>query len=108
MSHDQYQICLACKLTTEKAKSNDVVTNKPISGKEGELSRNLYESGDCISTDQFIVKTPGWLHKGYGGEAAQNCFHGGTILQDTASSLVRVQPQVSLEAGERVIGKIIV
>ena len=30
-SRDQYPMCLACKLATEKAKSTDVVTNKPIS-----------------------------------------------------------------------------
>ena len=96
---------LTCKLDTEKEKSTDVVTNKPITGKNGSLSRNLYEPGDCIATNQFIFKTPCWLQKGYGQEAAQNFFHGGTIFQDTASNTVRVQPQVSLGAGKTVIGK---
>ena len=91
-SRDQYPVCLALKLATAKAISTDVVTNKPITGKQVALSRNLYEPSDCISTNQFIVKTPGRLQKGYGREAAQNCFHGGTILQDTASNIVRVQP----------------
>jgi hypothetical protein len=71
-----------------------VVTSKPIASKEGALSR-----------DQFVVKTAGRLFRGYGREAAHNCFHGGTIFQDTASNLVRVQPQVSQGAGETVIGK---
>ena len=43
LSRDQYIMCLACKLATAKAKSTDVVTNKPITGKDGALSRNLYE-----------------------------------------------------------------
>ena len=108
LSRDQYPMCLACKLATAKSKSTDVVTNKPIAVKWGVLSCNLYEPGDSFATDQFIVKTTSWLQKGYGREAAQNCFHGGTIFQDTASNLVRVQPQVSLGARETVIIKIIV
>ena len=51
------------------------------------------------------MKTAGRLFRGYGREAAHNCFHGSTIFQDTASNLVRVQPQVSQGAGETVIGK---
>ena len=106
LSRLQYPMCLACKLATKKSKYTDVVRNEHIVGKEVSLSCNLYEPGDCISTNQFIVKTPGRIQKGYGQEAAQNCSHGGTIFQDTASDLVRVQPQVSLGAGETVIGKL--
>ena len=96
---------LACKLATAKAKSADVVTNKPIAGTNGALSHNIYEPGGCIATDQFIVKIHGRIQKGYGREAAKNCFHGEIIYQDTASNLVRVQPQVLLESGETVIEK---
>ena len=49
--------------------------------------------------------TPGRLKKGYGHKAAQNYVHGGTIFQDSASNRVCVQPQVSLGAGETVMGK---
>ena len=49
--------------------------------------------------------TPGRLLKGYGCEAPHNCYHGGTIFQDAASNLVRVQNQISLNAGETVLGK---
>ena len=89
-SRDQYPVCLACKLATAKAKSTDVVTNRHISGKEGAISSNLYEPSDFIATDQFIVKNPGRVQKGYGREAAQNVSHGRTIFQDTASNIVRV------------------
>ena len=105
LKRDQYPLCLACKLATAKARSSDVMTQKPVASKEGALSRDMYEPGDSISTDQFVVKTPGRLIKGYGRDAAHNCFHGGTIFQDAASNLVRVQPQVSNGAGETVVGK---
>ena len=88
LKRDQYPLCLACKLATAKIKSSDVVTSKTIASKEGALSRDQYEPGDNIATDQFVVKTAGRLFKGYGREASHNCFHGGTIFQDTASNLV--------------------
>ena len=90
-----YPICIACKLTTAKARSDGVKTSKPIPSKTGILSRDKYEPGDMISTDQYVVKTPGRLLTGYGREALHNCFQGGTIYQDAASMLVRVQNQVS-------------
>ena len=101
----QYPMCLACKLATAKARSADVVTTKPIAGKEGVLSQDLYEPGDCIATDQFVVKTPGRFQKVNGREPAQNCFRVGTIFQDTTSNIVRVQSQVLLGAGETVMGE---
>ena len=51
------------------------------------------------------MKTPGRLEKGYGREALHNYYHGGTIFQDAASNLVRVQHQVSLGTGKTVMGK---
>ena len=105
LQRSDYPMCLVCKLATAKARSTNVVTTKPIASKEGGLSCDQYEPGDSIATDQFIVMTPGRLQQGYGRTSAQNCFHGGTIFQDSASNLVRVQPQVSLGAGETVIGK---
>ena len=74
LKRDQYPLCLACKLATAKAKSSDVVTSKPIASKEGALSRDQYEPGDNIATDQFVVKTAGRLLKGYVQETTNNCF----------------------------------
>ena len=79
--HSNYPMCLACKLATAKARSTDVVTTKPIASKEGALSCNQYEPGNSITTDQFIVMTPGRLQTGYGREGAQNCFHGGPYFK---------------------------
>ena len=97
--------CKACKLATAKTRSTGTSTSKPVANKQGILSRDKYEPGDMISSDQYIVNTPGRLLSGYGRDAQQNCYHGGTIFQDAASNLVRVQNQVSLGAGETVMGK---
>jgi hypothetical protein len=35
--------------------------------------------------DQFVSGTPGRLYSGYGREAPQNRFQGGTIINDAAS-----------------------
>jgi transposase InsO family protein len=100
-----YPCCQACKLATAKTRSTGTSTSKPVASKEGILSRDKYEPGDMISSDQYVVNTPGRLESGFGRDAHQNCYHGGTIYQDAASNLVRVQNQVSLGAGETVMGK---
>ena len=80
LKRSEYPICLACKLATAKVKSTNVVALKPIALKEGALSCNEYKPGNSNTTCQFIAKTPGCLHKDYGGEVVQYCFHGGTIF----------------------------
>ena len=102
---ESYPLCIACKLATAKARSDGVNTTTPVPSKTGILAKDKYEPGDFISTDQYIVRTPGRLLSGYGREALHNCFQGGTIYQDAASKLVRVQNQVSLGTGETTIGK---
>jgi hypothetical protein len=72
---------------------------------EGALSRNRYEVGDFVSTDQFICKTPGQLPEGYGRESKEQGLKGGAIYNDAASGLIWVENQVSLGANETVMGK---
>ena len=105
LARDEFPMCLSCKLATSKRRSPEVKTSKLLASKTGNLSRDCYEPGDQINTDQFNVQTPGRLCSGYGRDAPENSYHGGTIFQDSASNLVRVQPQVSLSAGEKVLGK---
>ena len=80
-------------------------TSETIVGKDGILSRNKYEPGDIISTNQYVVEMPGCLVKDYGRELLLNSFCGGTIYQDAASNIVRVNNQVSHGVGEMVMGK---
>jgi len=72
---------------------------------EGSLSRNRYEVGDFVFTDQFICKTPGRLPEGCGRESKDRRFQGGTICNDAALGLICVENQVSLGANETVMGK---
>ena len=105
LKRENYPFSMAAKLANAKARGTGVATSKPVASKVGILSRDQYEPGDAIHTDQFVVRTPGRLLKGYGREASHHSYSGGTIFQDAASNLVRVQPQVSLGAGETVVAK---
>ena len=102
---EHFPMSMAAKLATAKNRGTGTSKSSAVRSKEGILARDKYEPGDAIHTDQYIVHTPGRIVSGYGREAAQNCYHGGTIYQDAASNLVRVQNQVSLGAGETVVGK---
>ena len=95
LKQDQYLLHLVCKLATAKAKSSNVVTSKLVAKKKGALSRDQYEPGGNIVTDQFVVSTAGRLLKDYGHEIAKNIFHDGILSQETTPNLVWIQPQVS-------------
>ena len=58
-----------------------------------------------MSTDQFVVKTPGRISSEFGRERQNNRFHGGTIYNDAASGLIWGENQVSLGANRTIIGK---
>ena len=72
---------------------------------EGAISRGKVEVGDFVSTDQFICQTPGRLPTGFGREGPNGSYQGGTIYNDAASGLIYVENQVSLGAGETIMGK---
>jgi hypothetical protein len=72
---------------------------------EGAITRDQYNVGDFVSTDQFICKTPGRLPTGYGRESQDCHFQGGTIFNDAASGLIWDENQVSLSANKMVMGK---
>jgi hypothetical protein len=66
----------------------------------------MYQTGDFVSMDQYVIKAPGRLPTGFGRESHINMFHGGTIFRDAASKYIYVQNQVSLGAGETVNAKL--
>ena len=77
--------CQSCLLARARKRSTKVSRTQPLDDKEGALTRDQYETGDFVSTDQFICKTPGRLPTGYGRESQDRRFQGGTIYNDTAS-----------------------
>ena len=98
-------LCQSCLLARARKRTPGVKYTKADPQKEGALSRDWYEVGDFVSTDQFICRTPGHLPEGYGRESTDRRFHGGTIYNDAASGLIWVENQVSLGANETVMGK---
>lgn len=98
-------LCMSCELAKMRAKSPGVKISKAIEAKAGILSRDSYEPGDMVSSDQFNVHTPGRRLKGYGRESKDSSYHGGTVYIDAASGLVHVHMQVSLGAEETLVGK---
>jgi hypothetical protein len=72
---------------------------------EGAITRDQYNVGGFVSTDQFICKMPGCLPTRY-GHGSQDCrLQGSTIFNDAASGLIWVENQVSLGANKTVMGK---
>ena len=98
-------MCMSCELAKMRTRTPKVKVSKAIAEKEGVLSRDCYEPGDMVSSDQFNVHTAGRKLNGYGRESAENGYHGGTVYIDASSGLVRVEMQVSMTADETIIGK---
>ena len=96
--------CAFCKLARAKKRSPGVIKQTLVPEKEGILSCDKYEPGDLISTDQFVVGTPGRLMSGYGRETKTSRYHGGTIYDDAGSGVTWIANQVSLSAGETLLG----
>jgi hypothetical protein len=97
-------LCQSFLLAIARKRTPNVICSTVIPEDEGALSRNRYEVGDFVSTDQFICKTPGHLPEGYGRESKERSFQGGTIYNDAALGLIWVENQVSLVANETVMG----
>ena len=99
-------LCQSCQLSRARMRKPKITKSKAIKEVEGAISKDQYEVGDFVSTDQYVIRTPGRLEEGYGCEADNNSYHGGTIFRDAASKYIHVENQVSLSAGETVMSKL--
>jgi hypothetical protein len=97
--------CQDCELARAKRRNPKVMKQQAIKEKEGILSAGAMEPGDLVSMDQFVSKTGGRLLTGFGRERDGNRYHGGTIFNDAASGVIRVESQVSLGATETIGSK---
>jgi hypothetical protein len=97
--------CQLCLLARARKRAPNVLRTPLLDDREGAITRDQYNVGDFVATDQFICKTPGRLPTGYGRESQYRHFQGGTIYNDAASGLIWVENQVSLGANETVMGK---
>jgi hypothetical protein len=92
-------------LAQARKRTPNVLRTQLLDDHEGAITRDQYNVGDFVSTDQFICTTPGCLPAGDGHESQDCHFQGGTIFNDAASGLIWVKKQVSLGANETVMGK---
>ena len=98
-------VCEPCLLVRAKKISTGVEKKKAVPYKKGILAGDKYEVGDFMSTNQFVVKTPGRLPSVFGRERRKNMFHGGTICNDAATGLIWFENQDSLGADNIIVGK---
>ena len=97
--------CPSCELSRAKKRNPKVVKQEAIKEKEAILAWEKYQAGDFVSTDQFVVKTPGQQLEGYGREGINNRYHGGTIFNNAATGIIWVEKQITLGAGDTLIAK---
>ena len=98
-------VCESCLQGRDNKRSPGIAKKKAVPKKKEILSRDKYEVGGFMSTNQFVVKTPGRLPSEFGRERHNNRFHVGTIYNDAASGLIWVENQVSLGANKTIVGK---
>jgi hypothetical protein len=78
------QLCLLAR--ARKHTPNILRTHLPVDC-EGAITRDQYNVGDFVSTDQFICLTPRRLPTGYGRGSQDRRYQGSTIFNDAASGL---------------------
>ena len=98
-------LCAACQLGKMKSVSTGHKTSKPISERNNNLKKEALDPGAAVSVDQYQTKTPGRLPLTYGKEKEKDRFNGGTIYVDHSTKLIKTYNQVSLRAGETLVGK---
>ena len=94
------QACIFAKMTKKKTGASHVQGDRFMA-----LSRNHLQPGDAVSVDQYIVSQRGRLLHTFGREAPGSSYSGGTIYVDHASGKVFLRHQISLRAGETLLGK---
>ena len=82
---------------------SQTTVNKPE--RELALRRKASSVGDSIHCDQYVSKVPGRLPHTYGKEAPTERFRGGTMFVDAFSTYIHLVNQVTLTAGETLMGK---
>ena len=103
--HQQWEANQGTFKIPMRVKTPKVKQSKAIAEKAGMLSRDCYEPGDMVSSDQFNVHTAGRKLHSNGQALAKNGFRGGAVYIDAAFGLVHVEMQVLMGANETVVGK---
>jgi hypothetical protein len=83
--------CQLCLLACARKHTPNILRQHLLNDREGAITRDQYNVGDFVSTDQFICKTPRRLPTGYGHGSQDRRYQGGTIFNDAASGLIWVE-----------------
>jgi hypothetical protein len=97
--------CPACQLGKQHRRTPDNSSVQMKTEQEMAIRRKTMTPGECVSVDQFVATVPGRLPHTFGKEKGVDRYTGGTLFVDHASGLIYVQNQVSLKAGETLVGK---
>jgi len=98
-------ICASCRIAhlTRRTSTSSSVSNNPAQLMA--LRRNDLTVGQTVSMDQHISTTPGRLPHTKVKESPALKYTGGTIFVDHCSKFMYIYNQVSLGAGETLVGK---
>ena len=103
---DKYEdvICPACQLSRHHRKTPTSHRTTVDRNQQMELERDHIKPGDKISMDQYSTSTPGrLLHNRDGSRSLK--YVGGTLFVDHASGYIHIHNQVSMRAGNTLVGK---
>ena len=97
--------CQACIYAKMGKRPTGATRIEPRDDKVMALSRDKMQPGDAVSMDQFICSNKGRSIRSAGRERESLMFSGGTIFSDHFSNKIWLYPQISLRAGETLLGK---
>jgi len=98
-------ICASCKISCMTRRNPKSTQSKHDPNQLMALRRNDLGIGQTVSIDQYITYTPGCLQHMRGKEHSVMQFTGGNLFDNHCSKFVFIHNQVSLGAGEILVGK---
>jgi hypothetical protein len=97
--------CPACQLSKQHCRSPGSQHVRARPEHEMAICRENMVPGECFSVDQFTSTTPGRLPNTRGKECQDIQYNGGTLYIDHATGFTFIRNQISLRAGETLLGK---
>ena len=101
MSSCERPLCTACQLA-KQARRTRAGANQRVGKHDMAIKADHVKPGELISVDQYQSHFPGRLPNTKGKEKKKHQYTGGTIMVDSASSLVYLDHQVSLTTSETI------
>jgi hypothetical protein len=97
--------CAACLMGKQHVRTPESTTTHVNKDMENAISKSVDRSDDTFSMDQIVCKLPGRLPNTFGKEKTNLKYNGATLYTHHKSQFLFLHNQVSLRAGETLIGK---